>query len=91
MMGHGVGVLLFAAVAGYWVLERAETHKGDLRRVGKGLGWLIIVVSLIGIVCKVWSYACPAGAMGKKSWCPFSKFGSMSPIMPGETPAKDRK
>lgn len=94
MMGHGVGVLLLAAVAGYWVLERAETHKGDLRRVGKGLGWLIIVASLIGVVCKVWCYAgYPSGAMGmgKRGFmCPFSKFGSMSP-MSGEAPAKDRK
>ena len=69
-MSHGVWTLLLAAVAGYWVLERAETHKGDLRRVGKGLGWLIIIVSLVGVACTVWRLAkykmgsCPLPMMG---------------------------
>jgi len=47
-MGYGGGMLLLAAVGGYWVLERAETHKGVLRRVGQFLGWLIIIVSFTG-------------------------------------------
>jgi hypothetical protein len=85
MVGHGIGLLLVTVVAGYWVLERAETHKGDLRRVGKALGWLIIVASLIGIACRVWCYAtCPPGAMGKKSFCPFSKGGAASSAIPAE-------
>lgn len=90
MVGYGVGVLLLSVVAGYWVLERAETHKGDLRRVGKVLGWLIIVSSLIGIVCRVWGYAtCPPGARGKMSCCPFSKPGAASSVTPTEQrPAK---
>ena len=85
MVGHGIGLLLVTVVAGYWVLERAETHKGDLRRVGKVLGWLIIVSSLLGIACRVWSYAaCPPGAMGKKSFCPFSKWGAASSTIPAD-------
>lgn len=81
MVGYGVGVLLLSAVAGYWVLERAESHKGSLRKVGRFLGWLIIVSSLIGAVCRVWCLACPSGAMGK-GWCPFSKKAISSPVQP---------
>ncbi|MBI2105120.1 MAG: hypothetical protein HYT90_06070 [Candidatus Omnitrophica bacterium] len=86
MIGHGIGLLLVSVVAGYWVLERAETHKGDLRRVGKALGWLIIVASLIGIGCRVWGYAtCPPGAMGKKGFfCPFMKPSSATAVTPAE-------
>lgn len=83
MVGHGIGLLLVTVVAGYWVLERAETHKGDLRRVGKVLGWLIIVSSLIGIACRVWGYAtCPPGAMGKQGFCPFSRSRVTTPAAP---------
>lgn len=83
MVGYGVGVLLLSTVAGYWVLERAEGHKGSLRKVGRFLGWLIIVSSLIGVVCRVWCYAtCDPGPMGK-GWCPFKK-----PMTSMEAPAK---
>lgn len=85
MIGYGIGLLLATIVAGYWVLERAETHKGDLRRVGKVLGWLIIVASLIGIACRVWCYAtCPPGAIGKKGFCPFSRSSVATPVTPAE-------
>ncbi len=78
-MSYGVGPLLLAAVAGYWVLERAETHKGRLRKIGQLLGGLIILVSLVGVVCRVWCLAmCPTGygPMGKagKGWfCPYNR------------------
>ena len=77
-MVHGVGVLLLSAVAGYWVLERADTHKGELKTIGQVLGAIIVVVSLVGMVCQIWSAAmCSPGGMGK-GYCPFS-FKSMSP------------
>ena len=60
-MYHGVGLLFLTAIGGYWVLERAETHKGQLRQVGRVLGTVIIVASLMGAVCRVWCLA--AGAM----------------------------
>ena len=69
-MVSGVGPLLIAAVAGYWVLERADTHKGRLRSLGRFLGGLIIVVSLVGVACRVWCMA--AGGMG---YCPVGKSG----------------
>ena len=61
MTGWTSGLLLSAA-AGYWVLERAENHKRGLRRVGRWLGGAIILVALIGVACRVASYAtgeCP--------------------------------
>ena len=69
-MIHEVGGLLVGAIGGYWVLERAETHKGSLRRLGRFLGWSIILISAIGVVCRVWCLAsCKPGAMGR--YCPF--------------------
>ena len=46
---HGVGLFLLSAVGGYWVLEQASSHKGELQRVGRLLGSIIIVMSLIGV------------------------------------------
>jgi len=84
MLHGGAGMLLLGAVAGYWVLERAETHKGDLRRVGKALGWLIIVTSLIGLACRVY-----AVATGKGGYCPVHKgwscpYSPKSPSLPSQ-------
>ena len=71
-MHHSAVELLLGAVAGYWVLERAETHKGDLKRIGQFVGWLVIVASLAGMVCRVWSWtgACSLIGMGKGGTCP---------------------
>jgi hypothetical protein len=78
MMGHGLVGLLLAAVAGYWVLERASTHKGQLQKVGFAVGSLIIVVSLLGIICSVWCFGtsksgmCPfGGKMGRGAYSPY--------------------
>ncbi len=77
MIGHGVEMLLLSTVAGYWVLERAETHKGQLRKVGQFLGGVIILVSLIGTICRVWylisaaTGSCPMDKTGKGWHCPF--------------------
>ena len=72
-MHHGAVELLLGAVAGYWVLERAETHKGDLKKFGRFLGVLVILASLAGLVCRLWSMsaACPLGSMRKGAACPF--------------------
>ncbi len=80
-MGHGIGILLLSAIGGYWVLERADRHKGGLRKTGQVLGAVIIAVSLLGVACKVMSASCgvkglyPTSGMGKKGMCPIS-FGS---------------
>ena len=79
-MVHGIGVFLVGAVGGYWVLERAETHKGGLRKIGRVLGGLIIVISFLGLLFCVWCLAtCPPG-MGRM--CPVSMRGPSSPLPP---------
>ena len=84
-MLRGAGLLLLTAVAGYWVLERAESHRGSLRRVGRFVAWAVILFSLVGVVCSAWCAAtCPPGAWGKKGgwFCPMSKGAQMSPMSP---------
>ena len=73
-MVHSATGLLFSAVAGYWVLERAETHKqGNLRRLGRFLGWAVVIVSLTGVLCRIYGVASGYCAMkGKGIACPFS-------------------
>jgi len=68
-MVSGAGILLLSAIGGYWVLERASGHRGRLKQVGQILGGLIIIVSLIGVACRVWGYT--TGNAG--GWqCPFA-------------------
>ena len=73
-MEHGVGVLLLSAVAGYWVLERAETHKKGLRQIGRLLGAAIIIASVVGAACRIWYAAtCGPSSSGMRGgFCPFS-------------------
>ena len=80
MVGH-TGVLLFSAAAGYWVLERADHNKGNLKRVGQAVGWFIILASILGIVCKVYCASRAYCESGSKM-CPFSAKGGMSSPMP---------
>jgi hypothetical protein len=54
-MTHGTGLLLLSAVAGYWVLERSAAHKGQLKNVGQLIGWVVIVISLVGMACKIFA------------------------------------
>jgi len=88
MMGHGAGILLLSAIGGYWVLERASTHKGGLKQVGQLVGGVIIAVSLIGVACQVWCLATgatgfgPMGKAGKGVYCPYTP--GMSPSAPAQ-------
>ena len=69
------GVLLLAIVAGYWLLERAASHRGNLKRVGQILGATVIVIALAGTVCKVWAISTGQGGWSKMGgWsCSYSK------------------
>jgi len=70
-MGHGVGILLIALAAGYWVLTLADKERGQLKKVGKALGLIIIGVSLVGTACKI--YVLTKGGQpfpGKGLFCP---------------------
>lgn len=71
-MAYGTGILLLTAVAGYWVLERSAAHKGNIKQVGQVVGWFVIVTSIIGVTCRVYTLAtgkayCPPGS------CPFAQ------------------
>ena len=80
MYGHGLVGLLLTAVAGYWVLERASTHKGQLQKVGFFVGSLILVISFLGVICNVWCMG-----TGKTGMCPFGGKmgrGAYSPYTP---------
>ena len=85
-MLHGIGVLLLGAVGGYWVLERAATHKGKLKQVGQLVGGVVIVLSLVGAALQIWNLAtcqgiCPMEKSGKGVFlCPFSQKANQSPI-----------
>jgi hypothetical protein len=78
-MLYGIVGPLLAAAAGYWVLERAAGHKGQLHRVGQVVGATIIVVSLLSVAAAIWSCSGGAGwAGGKGAWkdggmCPFTR------------------
>ena len=76
MHDGGSGVLLLTSIGGYWVLERAETHKGSLRSVGRLLGAAVIVISLLGLL-----FRCGADGSrgGWKGICPFAGRGAQSP------------
>ena len=56
-MGSGVVGLLISAAVGYWVLERASNQKKEIKTVGQVVGAIIILVSLIGAVCKIYCIA----------------------------------
>ena len=90
MMGSGSGLLLVGVIGGYWLLERAETHKGKLRRIGRVLGALVIVVSLLGAVFRGWS-AChwTKHRRGLGGWsCPFMSKPAPAPA-PESEPASE--
>lgn len=83
-MGHSIGVLLFAVIGGYWLLERGLTHKGQMKQLGLILGSVIIVISLVGVVAQAWSLGTCRGShggmMGKKAgWCPMMPSSDQAP------------
>ena len=80
-MMHGMAALLLTAVAGYWVLERSQAHKGNLKRVGQLLGVAIIVLSLLGLISALLGYSGRPGMTGKGGMCPFG-FGKSYPAPP---------
>jgi len=74
-MTQGIALLLFSAAVGYWVLERASTQKKNLKTIGQIVGAAIIIVSFMGIACKVYSLSkCMKGGYGGSpgALCPFT-------------------
>ncbi len=55
MMAHKIVAYLISMAVGYWVLTLAAREKNDLQKIGKAIGWIIIVVSFFGPLCAVGS------------------------------------
>ena len=67
-----IAPLLITAAVGYWVLERAEHAKGRVRSIGRIVAAVILILSAVGVACKVYAYSqgwCPVGNMN----CPITK------------------
>ena len=73
MLLHGIGGLLVAAAAGYWVLTASQRERGRVKQLGQWLGLVIVVVSVAGAACKLYYLATGgyAGA-GVSYLCPFT-------------------
>ncbi|HTA77123.1 MAG TPA: hypothetical protein VK791_08195 [bacterium] len=57
-MGHSVVAYLVSLAVGYWVLTLADKQEANTKTLGKVFAWIIIVVSLLGPVCKVAGALC---------------------------------
>ena len=86
-MADGSGLLLVSAAIGYLVLERSEKHKGGLKRVGRLLGSVIIIVSLIGVACRIWYVSTWTKGAWAGRYCPVMPRAGMSP-MPESAPSR---
>ena len=78
-MHGGIGASLVGLVAGYWVLDRAQANKANLKRIGNIIGWLVIVASLVSAITG--SYCRATGKM-----CPFTGKGMMDDDRSGQAP-----
>ncbi len=67
-----IGYLLTMAV-GYWVLTHAEKQAGLTQKIGKVIGWIILIVSLSGPLCIAGS--CLMGHCGTDHCCSMSPQG----------------
>ena len=82
MMSGESGLLLLSVIGGYWMLERAEAHKGELRRIGRLLGGTVIVASLLGMVFRCWAVG---QWMKGAGWsCPFMSRSASTPAPSGK-------
>jgi hypothetical protein len=87
-----VAPLLVSMMLGYGVLLLARREGRLLSRVGKFIGWLVILVSLSGLLCKAvhcMRMMCPSKGMKPAVMCPYG--GPKSDLMPpqsGEGPTE---
>ncbi len=58
-MSHCILPYLVGLALGYWVLTHAEREKAILKTIGKVIGWVIIVASVL----------CPLGRAGSALLC----------------------
>jgi len=84
-VSHCILPYLVGLALGYWVLTHAEREKATLKSIGKVIGWVIIVASVICPLCRAgaalycrshsdscsYSSSCPWNGhmMGKNDHC----------------------
>ncbi len=66
-MTHKIVAYLFTLALGYWVLTLADKQTGFTQKLGKVVGWIILIVSLSGPLCMLGS--CLAGHCMMGSHC----------------------
>ena len=67
--GHLAAVLLAGVAAlGYWVLRQSEKDVKIVRWAGQTVGWVLLVVGLLGFLCGSWSHI-KSAASGTR-YCP---------------------
>jgi hypothetical protein len=70
MVTHKIVAYLLTLALGYWVLTHAEKQAGLTQKIGKVIGWIILIVSLSGPLCILGS--CLAGHCGMGHCCSMS-------------------
>tara|TARA_B100000315_G_C14383252_1_gene498462 strand:+ start:148 stop:417 length:270 start_codon:yes stop_codon:yes gene_type:complete len=63
--GSKIALLLIASAVGYWVLVQAGSQKAKVKKIGQYLGIFIIVISVIGVGCKMYKITTGKGWHGK--------------------------
>lgn len=98
-MGHHIVAYLIALAVGYWVLTLAVKEKGTNQKIGKVIGWFIIVVALGGMVCSTACRLCShmrGDSCSYSSSCPWMGHGMANcpdmgkGMMGGQPPAEEK-
>ncbi len=92
-MTRQIAAYLITLAVGYWVLTLAGKEKGTNQKIGKVIGWIIIVVSLFGPLCLAACHMkCGSDPVecSYMSHCPMEK-GGMPGDMQGMMGDKDKK
>jgi len=76
--GHAASVMMAAVAAlGYWVLSHSSKDSGAVRRGGQVVGWVLLVVGLLGFLCGAAAHARLMGA--PLAQCPMPPASAESP------------
>jgi hypothetical protein len=67
MVTHKIVAYLLTLALGYWVLTLADKQAGLTQKIGKVIGWIILIVSLSGPLCILGS--CLSGHCGMSGHC----------------------
>jgi len=75
-----VSVILLALAAGYIVLLKADKAEGSLKKIGKIIGWIIIVVATLTLLWSIKMSMC----CSKRGYCGHGKYGMYKSMHKGD-------